>query len=147
MIKLIAIHLYPAKGESGSSPDSVQLTVTDGLTGEMSHRPEMQIALVAEGALEPGQNGISGLCQRRFKANLVISGWERLDPQVGDQLTIGTATITLTSVGKDCYPQCPLFQTAGPCALATGIAFGQTFTDGKIKIGDEVILRRRDEQD
>lgn len=140
--KLTAIHLYPAKGQPGMSPANADLTVKDGLVGEMSHRPEMQIALVAEEALKPHPRGTTGLCQRRFKANLVIAGWDRLDPQAGDQLTIGTATISLTSVGKDCYPECPLFQETGPCALATGVAFGQTFTDGKIRIGDEVSRRR-----
>lgn len=134
--KCVKITRFSQKHEPGESLDHVFLVACQGLTGDYHQGGDRQLCLLDEGVRQGPQE--EGLCHKRFKENLLIRGLADLQLRAGSKIAIGDAVLEITSYGKECYAECPLFTAAGPCALSRSIAFAKVVKSGEIHVGDSV---------
>ena len=79
-----------------------------------------------------------GLCTGRFRENITIHRLEVEKFHPGDQVNIGNATIEVTKIEKDCFPQCPLVKNKKKCSLTKGVIYARVVTGGVLQRGDKV---------
>ena len=101
--------------------------------------PERQISLMA-GELLPEIRNMGGHCTSRFEADIETKGLDYSALSVGTRLKTGTAVIEITAVGKRCFDDCPIRQRGGGCPLPKNCAFGRIAEDGKLSVGDEIVV-------
>ena len=78
-----------------------------------------------------------GFCTAKFTANLTTSGLDYMTLEKGSLLQIGGATIRIDSVGKRCFPECPVEEKAD-CPLRTHCAFGTSLSNAVIRLHDGI---------
>ena len=104
-----------------------------------SNKPNRQVSFISLAGENQIREGMKkGFCHTRFKADFVVEGLEVWDLKVQDQLTIGTAVIEVTEVGKECHDTCPVIPSEGPCGVNEIIFFGRIIKEGAIKIDDKI---------
>lgn len=71
-------------------------------------------------------NGISGLCFNKFKADFVFDSKIK-DLKISDKICIDGIEMIITKIGKECYPSnCELFKRYNKtCKLKDGVAFAK----------------------
>jgi MOSC domain-containing protein YiiM len=79
-----------------------------------------------------------GLCSARFRADLRVSGLRSLGLAPGDRLKAGTATLMITRIGKECFPECGLRLMGNPCGLSNGVVWAKVEQAGQVKLGDRL---------
>lgn len=68
--------------------------------------------------------GEHGFCIEKFVADFIVEDLSRY--KVGDKLTVDGTTIEITSLGKNCYKDCPYFKKdKKSCHLKDGVAFAK----------------------
>lgn len=82
----------------------------------------------------------NGLCFKKFKANLDISGYEGQKIKVNTLLKIGSSLLKVNSVGKSCYEDCDLVKNKCQCSLKTNVLFSSIIEEGTISINDSVSI-------
>lgn len=80
---------------------------------------------------------IKGLCAAKFTANLTTSGLDYTTLEKESLLHIGSAIIRIDSIGKRCFPECPV-EKKTDCPLRIHCAFGTSLNDGVINLHDNI---------
>lgn len=80
---------------------------------------------------------ISGLCIKRFKANILISGGNNI--KSGSILNIGQAKIEIKKIGKECFKDCNLHNEGIYCPMAE-VIFGDVISSGIIQADDNISI-------
>jgi MOSC domain-containing protein YiiM len=136
-MRLVALRIKRAKGVPAESVQRATAVAGYGILGDAGGgMPTRQLAIL--GTAADGAREADGLCSDRFRPNLLIEGFQRDSSLVGHRLLIGDAVLEIESVGKDCYPECPAFARAGPCALARGAVFAKVAVGGELQVRDSV---------
>ncbi|MDP7078592.1 MAG: MOSC domain-containing protein [Candidatus Undinarchaeales archaeon] len=91
--------------------------------------------------------GEACLKRGRFRENILVEGegWERLER--GDLLRIGTAQLRITSARRKCPLSCGLDRRENACALGENSHFASVSCPGEIRMGDEVRVVKKGEED
>ncbi len=118
--RLEKIVYFPAKGEPGVVVDERKVTLESGLDGDW-HGLNANGSLTvwtAEARALLTEQGFSGICFRRFKENLSLSGLDLSKLAAGTQLRIGDVVLEVESEKKSCHPDiCPLTEGRADCLL------------------------------
>lgn len=124
------------KKTGGKSGDFVRAVVPE--LREIHLMRDEKLSIMSSEAIEKMKEmGYSGLCMKKFKANLVASniGMEKLE--IGSTLSIGEASAKIIDK-KHCYPECDLLRNKGFCPLKDGSAFLQVTKPGRVTEGSEI---------
>lgn len=80
-----------------------------------------------------------------FGENLVVEGIDLKHLPVGSKLTIGTARLTISQIGKECHSHCAIYEKMGECIMPSNGIFAVVDKGGTIHPKDEVIVYPPDE--
>lgn len=81
-----------------------------------------------------------GLCFRRFKEHLSISGLDLSLLNVGDTIKINQSVLKIVKKGKSCHPECRINLSGEICPLRSTILYAEVLKEGIIKRGDNVTV-------
>ncbi|MGI6616702.1 MAG: hypothetical protein ACOX36_01340 [Saccharofermentanales bacterium] len=136
--ELIEIKCFPEKGVA-HTVESATLRAGGGLENDRyQHHGKRAISLLdGHAANIVAQMPIKGFCAVKFTANLTTLGLDYSTLWKECLLRVGDATIRIDSVGKRCFPECPVEKKAD-CPLRTHCAFGTSLSDAVIRLQDRV---------
>ena len=110
-----------------------------GVIGDLRSAKDGSVSLLS-GEAEERIRTLGGLCTARFAANIVTEGLDYAELAVGTRLTIGSALLEITRVGKPCYEACAIAQTGETCELPKNCAFARVLRGGEIHIHDTILI-------
>ena len=134
------ITAYPAKGEAGKELAKAHLMENQGLEGDFhAIGGDKQLSILfAETREAITAQKEKGLCFSRFRENITVSGFRPDMLRPGVRLAAGEAILEITSEGKHCHRECPLFQEGRQCPLAGMSLFAKVLKSGIIRAGDKL---------
>jgi MOSC domain-containing protein YiiM len=120
------------------SQSEAHLIADHGIRGDAYAGPgDRQVVLfedAARAALAAAQE--QGLCYARFYENVRVEGLDLGSLTPGDRLSIGHATVEITSARKRCYAECSL--SPGECLIRGHLAFARVVAGGTVSVGAAV---------
>lgn len=120
------------------SVTTAELLADHGIRGDAYAGPgERQLVFfetAARAALAEAQE--QGLCYARFHENVRIEGLDLASLSPGDRLSIGDATVEITSARKRCYAECSL--APAECLIRGHLAFARVVDGGTVSVGARV---------
>ena len=140
MGKILAICTSPQRGTIKTPVPEAMLTVAWGVEGDAHggnwHR---QVSLLSAEKIEAFRKKV-WVDYGAFGENLVVEGFDFRTLPVGSRFTIGEAVLEMTQIGKECHNDCVIKQQTGECIMPREGVFARVLHDGKIHVGDEMIL-------
>ena len=108
-----------------------------GMEGVQRKNPDRPVSLMSLASrLNVDQAELRGLCYTRFRADITLD-CEQLPDQgaiIGnDELRLG-----ILPEGKQCWPECTLFQNKLPCPLVDGVRYAWVESPGMLCQGDRL---------
>lgn len=143
-----ALYAFRERGSPGEPVEDAVFVSGLGMEGDRHARGgARQVALLSAEVRDwmTGQPQ-PGLCFRRYKANLETEGLNPAGLAPGTVLTAGTAAFRVSESGKECFPECPLFQNGEACRLSTGGIFLEVIQTGKVSKKDPIKIKERQEE-
>lgn len=136
------LFLCEEKGGAPRQEEVLSLIAGRGIRGDLhaDGGPRQISMLQKEAADWMEEQEISGLCFKRYKANLRVDG---LSPSLllpGTRLQAGSAVIAVSEPAKACFPACVLLQSGKSCRLSEGGVFLIVEETGIIKKGDKIVI-------
>jgi MOSC domain-containing protein YiiM len=71
-----------------------------------------------------------------FAENITTEGISVSVLPIGTRLSIGTAELEITQIGKECHNNCAIRQQIGDCVMPRQGVFAKVIKEGEIKRGD-----------
>ena len=137
-MEITSIHLLKKTG--GKSGDFFRASVPE--LKEIILRNDETFSIISEEALGKMKYiGFTGLCMKKFKADLVVSNLDLENLEIGSVLSIGEARLEMTAK-KHCYPECVLLKTGTKCPLKTGCAFLRAVIPGRVTEGSKITAEK-----
>ena len=135
------IQIFSEKGRPGEQKEIIILEEGMGILGDRhADGGERQISILLSEVREwMGRQSEPGLCFRRYKENIRISGMMPGVFQEGAHLQIGESELEITGFGKRCFPECKYVSQGKDCVLLHGAFYARVVRSGRIKEGDCVI--------
>lgn len=140
MATVVSVNIGAEKGLPKKPTDKIQLKLNHGIVSDAHagtwHR---QISLLAEESIDimrkacpiPLRDGV-------FAENIDTTGIELKGLPVGTHLSIGTAELEVTQIGKECHNNCAIRQAVGNCVMPTEGIFAVVVREGFIRAGDSI---------
>jgi MOSC domain-containing protein YiiM len=75
-----------------------------------------------------------------FGENLLVKGIDLRNLPVGTKLQLGTATLEVTQIGKECHSRCQIYDRVGDCIMPREGIFAKVLSGGDVKAGDEIVV-------
>ncbi len=143
MAEIIAVCTSANKGERKKNIGESYLIKDKGLKDDahagFAHR---QVSLLAEESIAKMVARGLEVGPGDFAENLTTRGIDLVNLPVGTRLLAGTeAILRVSQVGKECHDRCAIYYQAGDCVMPREGIFAEVIKDGKIKVGDELILK------
>ena len=94
------------------------------------------------------EQGRSGFCHRRFKANILLDLSQDLNlgaMKPGDTMLGTDATFIIQRIGKNCHSNCPIYTQTG-CTFLEEILFLQVQKPGELKLMETLEYRKKDRE-
>jgi hypothetical protein len=73
-----------------------------------------------------------------FAENITTVGHDLTSLRVGSHLTIGTAKLIISQLGKICHTRCAIYHQAGDCVMPREGIFGVVIQGGPIKVDESI---------
>lgn len=89
------------------------------------------------------EEDFDGLCFRRFKEHLSVSGLDLSLLKEGDTLKINKGLLKIVKKGKSCHPECRVYLSGEICPLKSTILYAEVLKEGIIKPGDNISVREK----
>lgn len=139
------IQIFKEKGKPGEKKDSVRMQEGVGILGDRhADGGDRQISVLLSEVREwMNAQAEAGLCFRRYKENIRISGLEPNMIQEGTRLLIGSSELEITGFGKRCFPECQYVTEGKDCVLLHGAFYARVVVSGEISKGDRVICMQK----
>jgi cyclic pyranopterin monophosphate synthase len=135
--KIVAINTKQTDLEPLLKIDSANLIPELGMEGDVkSGKLGRQISILPHD-LAVSLKDMKSKCAKRFWANIEVSEISE-NIAIGDYLKIGTATVCVTQVGKECSVKCDTYEEGKKCAYIKQLLFAKVVEEGTIKIHDSM---------
>ncbi len=109
-------------------------TGIEGVEQKNSSRPVSLMSLAARQGVDQAE--LRGLCYARFTADITLDCKQMPDKGTiigNDELQLG-----ILPEGKQCWPECTLFQNKLPCTLVDGVRYAWVEASGMLCQGDRL---------
>ena len=137
MAEVTAVNISEKKGIRKHEVAEIELLPHHGIVGDAHagdwHR---QVSLLAEESVDQMRALGLSLTAGAFAENINTVGICLKDLPVGTVLKIGTATLRVTQIGKECHNDCAIKKASGRCVMPTEGIFCEVLTPGRVKKGD-----------
>jgi MOSC domain-containing protein YiiM len=76
-----------------------------------------------------------------FAENITTQGVDLVHLPIGTEIRIGEKVLLrVTQIGKECHERCAIYYQAGDCVMPKEGIFAEVVSEGKIEVGDEIII-------
>lgn len=141
MSRLLHICVSEKKGTVKSEVERAELVPQHGIRDDAHAGPgPRQISLLAAEDIETMRQKGLRLAPGAFGENLVLEGLAVADLAIGTELTIGEATLRVTTIGKVCHHRCAIYHQTGDCIMPRRGVFAEVVTGGQLVAGQPVAL-------
>ena len=127
------------KGVPKAAVDRVELRPGVGIVGDAHagawHR---QVSMLDEADIESMRAQGLDLRPGAFGENLVLSGLDLARLGIGSVLSVGTAELAVTQIGKVCHARCAIYVASGDCIMPRLGVFAEVKAPGEVAPGMEV---------
>ena len=137
---VLAVCISTLKGEQKTPQDTITLLPEHGIDGDAHagawHR---QISLLSKSSVDTLQAKVDiSLRAGIFAENILLDGINVKDLPIGTKLSVGTARLEVTQIGKECHADCIIRQKAGDCVMPREGVFARVLNGGSVRAGDTV---------
>lgn len=143
MAKICAVCISDKKGVQKRDVKRAELIKNHGIKGDAHagnwHR---QVSLLSFEKIEEFKEKGVEVKNGDFGENLVVKGLDLSKLPVGTRLTVGTAELEVTQIGKECHDRCHIYNTVGDCIMPREGIFTRVIKGGEVKIGDDVKVKQ-----
>lgn len=142
---VIAVNISEKKGTSKHPVPFIECRRDYGIVGDAHAGPGIrQISLLGEESIENfkrGKKDAEGLCEGKFAENVTTRGICLYRLPVGTLLSIGTAVLKVSQIGKKCHADqgCEIARKYGICAMPREGIFCTVEKNGTIRAGDVIV--------
>lgn len=130
------------KGERKKPVPEVELVVEHGIAGDAHagdwHR---QVSLLAQESIDKMRAMGLSVSAGDFAENITTTGIELVSLPIGSRLSIGSALLEVTQIGKECHTRCAIYYQAGDCVMPKEGIFARVLKGGVVTAGAEIILQ------
>lgn len=142
MAIVTSVNISDKKGVRKNAVESVSLRIDFGIVGDAHggnwHR---QISLLADESIDKVRPIIPHITQGAFAENINTQGIVLYELPVGTKMKIGTATVQVTQIGKQCHNDgCAIKRAVGDCIMPREGIFVIVLEEGVVKAGDEITI-------
>ena len=143
-----AICLSEKKGTAKIPVEKIEVIENHGFKNDAHagswHR---QVSLLSYETREKFKKMGSTVEDGAFGENLLISGIDFNEIEIGTRLKIGDVILEITQLGKSCHNHCAIYHQVGKCIMPTNGLFSRVLKGGTIQLNDSVeVLKERDKR-
>ena len=131
------------RAPQGAPRETVESLLLDeqlGVIGDVKSAKDGSVSLLS-GEAEERIRTLGGLCTAKFAANIVTEELDYAELAAGTVLSIGSAMLEITRVGKPCYEACAIAQSGETCPLPKNCAFARVLRGGEIHIHETIWIQ------
>jgi MOSC domain-containing protein YiiM len=141
-VELVEVRIKRARGIPAEAADEAVLVEGFGIEGDVfGGKAGREISLFDEASrLYRQEERKDGFCTVRFAENLLTRGVDYLNAPVGTRLAIGDGILEITKSGKECHPECPVFQREGNCGMHMHGSYCKVAKGGTVHPGDKILI-------
>ncbi len=128
------------KGERKKPVPEVELVVEHGIAGDAHagdwHR---QISLLAQESIDKMRAMGLSVTAGDFGENITTTGIDLVSLPIGTRLSIGSALLEITQIGKECHTRCAIYYQAGDCVMPKEGVFARVLKGGMVSAAAEIL--------
>jgi len=128
------------KGERKKPVPEVELVVEHGIAGDAHagdwHR---QVSLLAQESIDKMRAMGLSVTAGDFAENITTTGIDLVSLPIGTRLSIGSALLEVTQIGKECHTRCAIYYQAGDCVMPKEGIFARVLKGGMVSAGAEIL--------
>ncbi len=138
--EIVSCCVSKEKGTTKDEVEAVELIKDHGIKDDAHAGAEKrQVSLLTLADIDRMRDKGLELSPGDFGENLITSGIDLSQVELGDQLEIGdTVRIEITKLGKECHDRCNIYYQAGDCIMPRKGIFARVLLGGKISSGDKI---------
>ncbi len=130
---IISLNVSDEVGQRKHSVAEAELKPDHGIVGDAHagdwHR---QVSLLADEDIETMRGRGVTLDPGIFAENITTRGVDLAALPVGARLTIGSAELEVTQIGKECHHGCAIYQQVGDCVMPRKGIFAKVVKGGRV---------------
>jgi len=140
--RVLAVNISEAKGTKKTNIQSCALLKDFGLQGDAHAGPwHRQVSLLANESIEKMRAKGLNVSYGDFAENITTEGVDLVRLPIGTEIRIGSSVfLRVSQIGKVCHERCAIYYQAGDCVMPREGIFAEVVTEGKVKVGDEIII-------
>jgi MOSC domain-containing protein YiiM len=140
--KVLAVNISEEKGTKKTNIGSCTLMKDFGLSGDAHAGPwHRQVSLLANESIEKMKAMGLNVGYGDFAENITTEGVDLVHLPIGTEILIGNSVIIrVTQIGKECHERCAIYYQAGDCVMPKEGIFAEVISEGKVKVGDEILI-------
>ena len=129
----------PAKGTEKRPVESGHFIAGFGIENDAhAGKWHRQVSLLSYDKVEAFNEKGAMAADGDFGENLLVEGIDFKNLPVGTVLKVGTVTLRMTQIGKECHTGCAIRQRVGDCIMPREGVFAEVLTEGDVRAGDEM---------
>ncbi len=138
---VLAVCISENKGERKKPVPSVELVVEHGIAGD-GHAGDWhrQVSLLAQESIDKMRAMGLDVSAGDFAENITTTGIDLVSLPIGTRLTLGSAILEVTQIGKECHTRCAIYYQAGDCVMPKEGIFARVLKGGVVSPGEEITL-------
>lgn len=145
MAKIISLCTSKVKGTRKEEIQSGLFIEDYGMDGDAhAGKWHRQVSFLDQERIEDFNKKGALVTPGAFGENIIVSGLNIKDLDVGTLLKCGEVIFEISQKGKECHDHCQIYYRMGECIMPKVGTFATVKKGGKISIGDEIEVISRD---
>lgn len=144
--KVISVNVSDKKGIQKKPVKEAFMKANFGIEGDAhaSSRWHRQVSLLALESIEKmKKHGLQVVNPGDFAENITTEGIDLPKLPVGTKMRIGDdIEVEISQIGKKCHTKCEIYKKTGDCIMPKEGIFVKVLRGGRIREGDEIVVRR-----
>jgi MOSC domain-containing protein YiiM len=137
MGKILAVCISEKRGTEKKEIPQAELIENWGIKGDAhAGKWHRQVSMLSYEKIEDFRSKGAEVDFGAFGENLVISGFDFRNMEIGTRFRIGDAVLEMTQIGKECHTHCEIYKRMGECIMPREGVFARVIHGGTIKKGD-----------
>lgn len=142
--KIVSVNISDKKGIRKRPAKEAIIKTDFGIEGDAHASSEWhrQVSLLAMESIRKMQALGLKVNPGDFAENITTEGIDLLKLPIGTKMTIGKQIeVEVSQIGKKCHARCEIYEKAGDCVMPKEGIFVKVLRGGKVREGDEIIIR------
>jgi MOSC domain-containing protein YiiM len=137
---VLAVCISLNKGERKKPVPAVELVREHGIAGDAHagdwHR---QVSLLAQESIDKMRAMGLSVSAGDFAENITTTGIDLVSLPIGTRLSLGSALLEVTQIGKECHNRCAIYYQAGDCVMPKEGIFARVLNGGVVTAGTDIL--------